>query len=368
MLKMLRTPWIAAREVLGRYFGFDTFRPGQERVIRAILHGSDALAVMPTGAGKSICYQVPALMFPGITLVVSPLVSLMADQVFSLKAAGARPAYLNSTLTPAQQNTVLKRASEGWYQIMYVAPERLEDPRFLAFAQGSESAGRHRRPVGSRSMRRIASRNGARISVLRTSRSKRFVRSLGKRPVVAAFTATATERVRTDIEDMLGLNEPERVVTGFDRVNLYFGVEEMGDKAKARWIRDYALEHAGESGIIYCSTRRAVEELADELARGLAPARVAVARYHAGMSVDDRHANQESFIGDRAPLIVATNAFGMGIDKPQCALCDSPQRAGEHRGILPGGGPCRARRRPGELLPAVERQRLSLAALPYRPW
>ena len=131
----------AAREVLGRYFGFDTFRPGQERVIRAILHGSDALAVMPTGAGKSICYQVPALMFPGITLVVSPLVSLMADQVFSLKAAGARPAYLNSTLTPAQQNTVLKRASEGWYQIMYVAPERLEDPRFLAFAQAASLPG-----------------------------------------------------------------------------------------------------------------------------------------------------------------------------------------------------------------------------------
>ena len=305
----------AAREVLGRYFGYDAFRLGQEQVIRAILHGSDALAVMPTGAGKSICYQVPALMFPGITLVVSPLVSLMADQVFSLKAAGARPAYLNSTLTPAQQNTVLKRASEGWYQIMYVAPERLEDPRFLAFAQAACRPGGIGVPLVAVDEAHCISQWGQdfRPAYLQI---ERFVRSLGKRPVVAAFTATVTERVRTDIEGMLGLNEPERVVTGFDRANLYFGVEEMGDKAKARWIRDYALEHAGESGIIYCSTRRTVEELADELARGLAPARVAVARYHAGMSVDDRHVNQESFIGDRAPLIVATNAFGMGIDKP----------------------------------------------------
>ncbi len=304
-----------ARAALEQYFGYRSFRPGQERLVEAILAGRDALGVMPTGAGKSICYQIPALTLPGITLVVSPLVSLMGDQVRALKAAGARPSYLNSTLTPAQQNTVLKRAREGWYQIMYVAPERLADERFLAFARhvaGPEGIGI---PLVAVDEAHCVSQWGQdfRPSYLEIAR---FIEVLSQRPVVAAFTATATERVRTDIVQMLGLRRPETVVTGFDRQNLYFGVEEMGDKAKAMWIRDYALAHADESGIIYCSTRKAVDELAFSLGRALAPAGIAVGRYHAGMPADERAASQAAFIDDTVPVMVATNAFGMGIDKP----------------------------------------------------
>ena len=304
-----------ARAALSTYFGYDAFRPGQERLVSAILAGRDALGVMPTGAGKSICYQIPALTLPGLTLVVSPLVSLMGDQVRALKAAGTRPSYLNSTLTVPQQNTVLKRAREGWYQIMYVAPERLADERFLAFARelaGPDGIGI---PLVAVDEAHCVSQWGQdfRPSYLEIAR---FIDSLPVRPVVAAFTATATERVRTDIVQMLGLRRPETVVTGFDRQNLYFGVEEMGDKAKALWIRDFALSHADASGIIYCSTRRAVDELAFALGRELAPAGIRVGRYHAGMAADERGENQAAFIDDLVPVIVATNAFGMGIDKP----------------------------------------------------
>ena len=304
-----------ALETLSRYFGYDSFRPGQEQMVDAILQGRDALGVMPTGAGKSICYQVPALMLPGITFVVSPLVSLMGDQVRALKAAGARPSYLNSTLTPGQQNTVLKRAGEGQYQLMYVAPERLLEPRFLAFAQACAAPGGIGVPLVAIDEAHCVSQWGQdfRPAYLQIAQ---FIESLPQRPVVAAFTATATERVRADIVQMLGLRTPESVVTGFDRANLYFGVEEMGDKAKARWIRGYALTHAQESGIVYCSTRKAVDALAEELARELSPHGIRVARYHAGMVPAARAEAQEAFICDAAPLMVATNAFGMGIDKP----------------------------------------------------
>ena len=304
-----------ARAALATYFGYPSFRPGQERLVGAILAGRDALGVMPTGAGKSVCYQVPSLVLGGLTLVVSPLVSLMADQVRALKAAGARPAYLNSTLTPGQQNTVLKRAREGWYQIMYVAPERLADERFRAFAQAACAPDGVGIPLVAVDEAHCVSQWGQdfRPSYLGIAR---FIESLPVRPVVAAFTATATERVRDDIVQMLGLRRPETVVTGFDRTNLFFGVEEMGDKAKAIWIRDYARAHADESGIIYCSTRKAVDELAFNLGRELAPAGIRVARYHAGMSAGERAEAQALFIDDEAPLIVATNAFGMGIDKP----------------------------------------------------
>ncbi len=304
-----------ALDTLSRYFGYDSFRPGQEQMVDAILGGRDALGVMPTGAGKSICYQVPALMLPGITFVVSPLVSLMGDQVRALKAAGARPSYLNSTLTLGQQNTVLKRASEGQYQLMYVAPERLLEPRFLAFAQACAAPGGIGVPLVAIDEAHCVSQWGQdfRPAYLQISQ---FIESLPTRPVVAAFTATATERVRTDIVQMLGLRAPESVVTGFDRANLYFGVEEMGDKVKARWIRNYAIEHAQESGIVYCSTRKAVDGLAEELGRELAARGIRVARYHAGMAPEARAAAQEAFICDEAPLMVATNAFGMGIDKP----------------------------------------------------
>ena len=303
-----------ALETLSRYFGYDSFRPGQEQMVDAILQGRDALGVMPTGAGKSICYQVPALMLPGITFVVSPLVSLMGDQVRALKAAGARPSYLNSTLTPGQQNTVLKRAGEGQYQLMYVAPERLLEPRFLAFAQACAAPDGIGVPLVAIDEAHCVSQWGQdfRPAYLQIAQ---FIESLPQRPVVAAFTATATERVRADIVQMLGLRTPESVVTGFDRANLYFGVEEMGDKAKVRWIRSYALAHAQESGIVYCSTRKAVDALAEELARELSPHGIRVARYHAGMVPAARAEAQGAFICDAAPLMVATNAFGMGIDK-----------------------------------------------------
>ena len=233
----------AALDTLKCYFGYSSFRPGQERMVSAILSGCDALGVMPTGAGKSICYQVPALMLPGLTLVVSPLVSLMADQVRALKAAGARPSYLNSTLTPAQQNTVLKRASEGWYQIMYVAPERLADPRFLAFARAAAGPGGIGIPLVAVDEAHCVSQWGQdfRPSYLEIAS---FVAALPQRPVLAAFTATATERVRADISTMLGLRAPQTVTTGFDRPNLYFEVQELGDKAKVAWVRDYV--RAGE--------------------------------------------------------------------------------------------------------------------------
>lgn len=304
-----------ARAALKRYFGYDFFRQGQEELIDAILDGRDAFGVMPTGAGKSICYQVPALMLPGLTLVVSPLVSLMADQVFSLKAAGARPAYLNSTLTPGQQNTVLKRASEGWYQIMYVAPERLSSPQFQAFARAAAAPGGVGIPLVAVDEAHCVSQWGQDFRPSYLSIAE-FVASLPKRPVLAAFTATATERVRRDIVQMLGLERPAFQVTGFDRPNLYYEVRELGEKDKRAWVARYVREHASESGIIYCATRRAVDELATDLQLELMPEGVRVGRYHGGHTPQERHENQEGFIRDAIPVMVATNAFGMGIDKP----------------------------------------------------
>lgn len=304
-----------ALDTLGAYFGYTSFRPGQDRMVDAILAGRDALGVMPTGAGKSICYQVPALMLPGITFVVSPLLSLMEDQTRALLAAGARPSYLNSSLTPAQQNTVLKRAREGRYQLMYVAPERLLEPRFLAFAQEAAAEGGIGVPLVAIDEAHCVSQWGQdfRPAYLQI---REFIDSLPQRPIVAAFTATATERVRADIQQMLGLQNPATVVTGFDRKNLYFGCEEMGDKAKAAWVRDYVIAHSGESGIVYCSTRKTVDALAGELAEALGPSGIRVGRYHAGMGNDARRQSQRAFIDDDIQVMVATNAFGMGIDKP----------------------------------------------------
>lgn len=303
-----------ALDTLGAYFGYTSFRPGQDRMVDAILAGRDALGVMPTGAGKSICYQVPALMLPGITFVVSPLLSLMEDQTPALLAAGARPSYLNSSLTPAQQNTVLKRAREGRYQLMYVAPERLLEPRFLAFAQEAAADGGIGVPLVAIDEAHCVSQWGQdfRPAYLQI---REFIDSLPQRPIVAAFTATATERVRADIQQMLGLQNPATVVTGFDRKNLYFGCEEMGDKAKAAWVRDYVIAHSSESGIVYCSTRKTVDALAGELAEALGSSGIRVGRYHAGMGNDARRQSQRAFIDDDIQVMVATNAFGMGIDK-----------------------------------------------------
>lgn len=304
-----------ASATLFEYFGYKSFRPGQQQLIDAILDGRDALGIMPTGAGKSICYQVPAFMLSGLTLVVSPLVSLMGDQVRALKAAGARPSYINSSLTLPQQNTVLRRAREGWYQIMYVAPERLADERFRAFAQELSGAGGIGIPLVTVDEAHCVSQWGQdfRPAYLEIAE---FIASLPERPVVAAFTATATDRVRADIVQMLGLQRPKTVVTGFDRPNLYFAVEEMAEKAKRSWIRDFVRAHVGESGIVYCSTRKAVDELSTELSYEPELASVRVARYHAGMDMAERRANQAAFVNDDIDVMIATNAFGMGIDKP----------------------------------------------------
>ena len=289
-------------EVLKNYFGYDTFRPGQEEIIEGILSGRDALAIMPTGAGKSVCYQVPALMLPGITLVVSPLISLMQDQVKALNDAGVHAAFINSALTEGQIRKALSLAAQGVYKIIYVAPERLESWEFLDFATHTEIS------MVTVDEAHCISQWG---QDFRPSYVKivDFIRKLGRRPVVSAFTATATENVRDDILRTLQLANPNVVVTGFDRENLYYSVEHIREKDD--FILDYIEKHPSDSGIIYCATRKNVDKLYEELfKRG-----VAVTRYHAGLGSTERKKNQEDFIYDRAPVIIATNAFGMGIDK-----------------------------------------------------
>ena len=289
-------------EVLKTCFGYDAFRPGQEEIIEGILSGRDALAIMPTGAGKSVCYQVPALMLPGITLVVSPLISLMQDQVKALNDAGVHAAFINSALTEGQIRKALSLAAQGVYKIIYVAPERLESWEFLDFATHTEIS------MVTVDEAHCISQWG---QDFRPSYVKivDFIRKLGKRPVVSAFTATATETVRDDILRILQLANPKVVATGFDRENLYYSVEHI--RKKDDFILDYIEKHPADSGIIYCATRKNVDKLYEELfKRG-----VAVTRYHAGLGSAERKKNQEDFIYDRLPVIVATNAFGMGIDK-----------------------------------------------------
>ena len=289
-------------EVLKKYFANDTFRPGQQEIIEAILNGRDAMAIMPTGAGKSVCYQVPALLLPGITLVVSPLISLMQDQVKALNDVGVHAAFINSALTEGQIRKALSLAAQGVYKIIYVAPERLESWEFLDFATHTEIS------MVTVDEAHCISQWG---QDFRPSYVKivDFIRKLGRRPVVSAFTATATENVRDDILRTLQLANPNVVVTGFDRENLYYSVEHI--RKKDDFILDYIEKHPSDSGIIYCATRKNVDKLYEELfKRG-----VAVTRYHAGLGGAERKKNQEDFIYDRAPVVVATNAFGMGIDK-----------------------------------------------------
>ncbi len=288
--------------ILKQYFGYDTFRHGQELLTDCILAGRDVLGIMPTGAGKSICYQVPALMLPGITLVISPLISLMKDQVQALNHAGVHAAYINSSLTEGQIAKALRLAAEGRYKIVYVAPERLETTAFLHFARHVEIS------MVAVDEAHCISQWGQdfRPSYLKIVR---FVEALPKRPVLSAFTATATEAVKEDIICVLGLRDPEVLVTGFDRKNLYFGVETP--KRKDDFVVDFVREHAGESGIVYCATRKNVEQVHDLLCRAGLPA----ARYHAGLTAEERRGGQDDFIYDVKPIMVATNAFGMGIDK-----------------------------------------------------
>ena len=287
---------------LKQYFGHDGFRPGQQALVDGLLAGRDVFGVMPTGGGKSVCYQLPALLRPGVTLVISPLISLMKDQVAALEQAGVPAACLNSSLDAAEMADVMAKARGGAYKLLYIAPERLASPGFRALAAALTI------PVVAVDEAHCISQWGQdfRPSYLRITE---FVRGLPRRPVVSAFTATATREVRDDILDMLELREPTVVTTGFDRSNLFFAVQTPKDRYGA--VRKYLENHPGESGIIYCLTRKNVEEVCQNLIRDGFP----VTRYHAGLSDEERRKNQEDFIYDRAPVMVATNAFGMGIDK-----------------------------------------------------
>lgn len=293
-----------ASQVLKQYFGYDSFRKGQSDIIEAILQGQDALAIMPTGAGKSVCYQVPAMLLSGITIVISPLISLMQDQVKSLNEAGINAAYINSTLSEQQMYKALDYAAQGKYKIIYVAPERLETMSFMTFAQKADIS------MVTIDEAHCISQWGQdfRPSYLKIVD---FIDSLPERPVVSAFTATATSEVKTDIECILKLKSPKLVVTGFDRKNLYYSVEHLSGKKKDAYIAAYIKEHMDESGIIYCATRKNVDRLYDEFSS----LGISVTKYHAGLDNETRKQNQDDFIYDRVQVVIATNAFGMGIDK-----------------------------------------------------
>ena len=289
-------------DVLKRHFGHSDFRQGQAELIDAVLSGHDVLGVMPTGGGKSMCYQVPALLMPGVTLVISPLISLMKDQVAALKRAGIDAAYINSSLSAEQLRLVYARAGKGAYRIMYVAPERLSAEGFLSLARGIQVS------LVAVDEAHCISQWGQdfRPSYLKIAD---FVDALPVRPVVAAFTATATAKVRADIVGLLRMNDPVCSITGFDRPNLYFDVQHPKNKMAS--LLALISEREDRSGIVYCATRTAVEKVCQTLCqRG-----IAATRYHAGLSKEERQENQDDFQFDRRQVMVATNAFGMGIDK-----------------------------------------------------
>ena len=291
-----------AYQALKQYFGYDHFRTGQEELIAAILQHRDCLGIMPTGAGKSVCFQVPALLLPGITIVVSPLISLMKDQVNALTQAGVRAAFINSTLTDRQTYLALDNAKNGVYKIIYVAPERLESRGFLAFAQTANIA------MVVVDEAHCISQWGQdfRPSYLNITA---FLAHLPRRPILSAFTATATARVREDIINALALESPTLLVSGFDRSNLSFMVKQPKNKKTA--LLSFLETRRNQCGIIYCATRKKVEEVC----QFLLDEGFEASRYHAGLPDQERHTNQEDFLHDHVHIMVATNAFGMGIDK-----------------------------------------------------
>ena len=288
--------------ILQKYFGYSEFRSGQSELIEQILNGRPVVAVMPTGAGKSLCYQLPALMLEGLTLVVSPLISLMKDQVRSLAEHGVEAAYLSSGMSKQEYGAAVYAARNNKCKLLYVSPERLQNEQFKAFASELQIA----LVVVDEAHCVVRWGESFRPAYLAI---KPFLDGLPKAPVVAAFTATATPVVRREISKCLGLEQPLELVTGFDRSNLTFKVKHIKDKDS--YILDYLVSHRQDSGIIYCATRKNVEKVYDMLnANGLS-----VTKYHAGLSAEERKENQDSFIYDIKPVVVATNAFGMGIDK-----------------------------------------------------
>lgn len=289
-------------DVLQKYFGHDSFRPGQETLINAILSGQDVLGVMPTGAGKSACYQVPAMLLPGLTLVISPLISLMQDQVTALRQSGIEAACIHSGMEEQEYREIVQGAWTGRYKLLYVAPERLETDGFLSLVSRVQVS------LVAVDEAHCVSQWGQdfRPSYLRIAG---FLSRLSPRPPVGAFTATATGQVKQDIARLLELRDPVCVTTGFDRPNLYFAVERPRDKDQ--FVEDYIKDHPDKSGIVYCSTRKTVELVCTQLRRAKIPA----TRYHAGLEAEERRKNQEDFVYDRRRVMVATNAFGMGIDK-----------------------------------------------------
>lgn len=293
--------------VLQTYFGYSEFREGQTEIIDALVSGQDVLGIMPTGAGKSLCYQVPALLFDGLTIVVSPLISLMKDQVTALNQVGIPAAFLNSSLTPSQQGRMMQNARNNQYKLIYVAPEQLTTPRFLEFSRIVDVA------FVSVDEAHCVSQWGQdfRPGYLQIND---YLDALPNRPIVGAFTATATNLVKEDISQLLRLRDPLTLTTGFDRKNLSFAVEKPKDKF--RFVQDYIAKREDISGIIYCQSRKNVEEVCQRLS----DLGHAATRYHAGLSSDERQANQELFVTDKMKLMVATNAFGMGIDKSNVAF------------------------------------------------
>lgn len=290
-------------DILTKYYGYTSFRRGQEDIINSIINRNDVLAIMPTGGGKSICYQVPALLLDGITLVISPLISLMKDQVDDLKTMGINATYINSSLSSKDFNEILENIRNDEYKIIYVAPERLDSYEFTNL-------------VKDKNVSQIAVDEAHCVSQwghdFRVSYTKiySFIESLISRPVVTAFTATASQEVREDIITSLRLNDPDIYITGFNRENLSINIVKSSSKNK--YLIDYLENHKKESGIIYAATRKDVEKIYD----GLYKRGYLVSKYHAGLSQEERKINQEDFINDKIDIMVATNAFGMGIDKP----------------------------------------------------